>query len=148
MKIANITKTWIVLLMYLLAGMAGTESLVLCLGTQGHIEIKPLNESCEKLPDVFSNADFQASIADPARPATNFCGPCVDIPILAGSSGQQSQQLRHSEDFSQQDHHVALITSTSAIAFSTETLGKDLLSSPNSTINSTITSLKTIIFLV
>jgi len=131
MKSLRITKTWIVLLVYLLAGMTGTESLVLCLSTQGHvgIEVAGLNQSCD--------------------------GPCVDIPILTGSSGQQSQQLRPSEDFSRdfssshQDHHAALITFASAPNFSAETPEKNLLSFTHSTIGSTITSLRTVIsFLV
>ncbi len=134
MKRLRITKAWIVLLVYLLAGMTGAESLVLCLSTQGHvgIEVAGLNQSCDE--------------------------PCVDIPILTGSSGQQSQQLRPSEDFlrdfsrdfssSHQDHHAAFFPSASAADFSAEVPGKNLLSLAHSNIDSTITFLRTVIFLV
>lgn len=156
MKSLRITKVWTFLLVYLLAGMAGTtESLVICLGTQGHvgIEVAGLNQSCDGPCDIFdSNTISKHSSINAIAPGINICGPCVDIPILTSISGQQSQQLRPSENFSnsQQDRHAALLSFSSAITFPVEKVtGKNILSSSHSTIDSTITSLRTVIsFLV
>jgi len=152
MKSLRITKVWTIFLVYILAGMAGANPLVLCLGEQGHIGIEAtgLNQSCDGYCDVYSNAGYRPSSENAVALTKNFCGPCVDIPILVGSSGPQSQNLRLSEDFphSWQDKQVSIITSNSAFIFPAEAPGRNLLSSHLLTIDSTITSLRTIIFLV
>ncbi len=152
MKRLRITKVWTIFLVYLLAGMAGANPLVLCLGVQGHIGIEAtgLNQSCDGYCDVYSNADYKSSSENAVALTTNLCGPCVDIPILVGSSGAQNQNIRLSEDFSHswQDKQVSIITSNSAFIFPAEAPGRKLLPSHLFTVNSTITSLRTIIFLV
>ncbi len=153
MNCLRITKAWTILLVYILASMAGAaEPLVLCLGTKGHIDIEStgLNQSCDGPCDAYSKYASNAPRVNIAETTSKFCGPCVDIPILAGSSGRQSQQLRPSEDLSNswQNKQMTARASTSVVMCYAETPEKKLSSSYISTTDSTITSLRTVIFLV
>ncbi len=73
---------WISLLIYILAGVVGSEAMVLCFGSNGHIAIEaPPGGLCSETLDVSNETASPSTISSPS-PSQDHCGPCVDFPIF------------------------------------------------------------------
>jgi len=83
--------TWLTLIAYLMIGFGIGNSLVLCIGEDGHVAMELVsNDCCRGLPSIPNQTSHQSEIERSA--ATNpssdddHCGSCIDVPFATGIS--------------------------------------------------------------
>jgi hypothetical protein len=79
-----------VLLIYLLAAGNALGGFVLCMGTDGHIALKPaFHERRHHSPHGHQEGVYQLSQDTDTHAEGPHCKPCIDIPISMGLTGDQ-----------------------------------------------------------
>ena len=81
------TVTSILLILFIYVFMSGNISgeLVLCIGANGHVALKPvIHEHCHNHPHIEQNDPSLLEHEHDGNMESPHCKPCIDIPIFVG----------------------------------------------------------------